>query len=155
MSKKNCLIKLSGDVIQGNLLAWIGGLARDRFVVVCAGGGTQINQAFAKAGFSVGVHGPLGRETKTLAERQLARDVLEQNQAEIQDRLAEAGIQATVVVPVLEIGTVLCHINGDQFVLSAYHGFDEIYVVTASERKAKKKKFFAPYEKVRVVSLPP
>jgi len=113
--RKNCLIKLSGDVIQEKVLAWIGKLAKDYFIVLCVGGGTQINTAFIKAGFTVGIHGPLGRETKNLAERQLARDVLEKNQAELQDRLAAIGVQAAVVIPVVEVGTVLCHVNGDQF----------------------------------------
>ena len=154
MSRKNCLIKLSGDAIQDNVLAWIGKLARDRFVVVCAGGGTQINQAFAAAGFPTGAFGPLGRETKSFPERQLARDVLEKNQAEIQDRLATAKIHAVVVIPVLEIGTVLCHVNGDQFALSAYLGFGEVFVVTTPERAEAKRKLFAPYEKITVVSFP-
>lgn len=154
MSRRNCLVKLSGDAIQDNVLAWVGELARDRFVVVCAGGGTQINQAFVAAGFPTGAFGPLGRETKSFPERQLARDVLERNQAEIQDRLAAAKIHAVVVIPVLEIGTVLCHVNGDQFVLSAYLGFDEVFVVTAPKRVATKRELFAPYEKITVVSFP-
>ncbi|HTE48332.1 MAG TPA: hypothetical protein VK675_00290 [Candidatus Paceibacterota bacterium] len=153
MSRKNCLVKLSGDCLGNSIIEWIKELSQTHFVVICVGGGTQINEAFAKAGFVVGIHGPLGRETKTFAERQLARDVLENNQAEIQDRLASEGVQAVAVIPVLEIGTVLCHVNGDQLVLAAYLGFDELYVVTTPEREAKKKEFFAPYEKVKVVSF--
>lgn len=154
MSRKNCLIKLSGDCLGNSILEWIQELSREYFVVICVGGGTQINEAFAKAGLPVGVHGPLGRETKTFAERQFARDVLERNQAKVQDRLAGAGIQAVVVIPVLEIGVVLCHVNGDQFVLSAYHGFDAVYVVTLPDREAKKRVLFAPYPKITVVSFP-
>lgn len=153
MSRKNCLIKLSGDCLKGSVLEWIRELSSTHFVVICVGGGTQIKEAFAKAGFPDSAYGPLGRETKTFSERQLARDVLERNQAEVQDLLAEVGIHAVVVIPVLEIGNVLCHVNGDQFVLTAYLGFDELYVVTTSEREAKKKEFFALYEKVKVVSF--
>jgi len=152
--RKNCLVKLSGDAIQEKTIAWISQLAKSSYVVICVGGGTQINEAFTKAGFVVGIHGPLGRETKTLAERQLARDVLERNQAELQDRLADIGVQAAVVVPVIEVGTVLCHVNGDQFLLSAYHGFDELYVVTTPERDMKKKELFSSYPKIKVVSFP-
>ncbi len=120
---------------------------------MCVGGGTQINEAFAEAGLPVGKFGPLGRETAGLKEKQLARDTLEKNQAEIQDRLADMGVHASVVIPVIEIGTVLCHVNGDQFILSAYHGFDILYVVTTDERLEKKKAFFTPYNKIQVIGF--
>ena len=149
MSRKNCLIKLSGDCLGGSVLEWIRELSRTHFVVICVGGGTQIKEAFAKAGFPDSAYGLLGRETKTFAERQLARDVLERNQAELQDRLAQEGIPAVVVIPVLEIGNVLCHVNGDQFILTAYLGFDAVYVVTLPERESKKRKDFAPYKNTR------
>ena len=153
MPRKNCLIKLSGDCLGNATLEWIRELSRAYFVVICVGGGTQIKEAFAKAGFPDSAYGPLGRETKSFAERQLARDVLEHNQATLQDRLAEENIPAVVVIPVLEIGNVLCHVNGDQFVLTAYLGFDAVYVVTLPEREAKKRKDFAPYPKIQVISL--
>lgn len=154
MSRKNCLIKLSGDCLEGSVLEWIRELSRTHFVVICVGGGTQIKEAFVKAGFPSENYGPLGRETKSFAERQLARDVLERNQATLQDRLAEENIPALVVIPVLEIGNVLCHVNGDQFVLTAYLGYDAVYVVTLPEREAKKRKDFEPYPKITVVSFP-
>lgn len=154
MSRKNCLVKLSGDCLEGSVLEWIRELSRTHFVVICVGGGTQIKVAFAKAGFPSENYGPLGRETTSFAERQLARDVLEENQATLQDRLAEEGIPAIVVIPVLEIGNVLCHVNADQFVLTAYLGYDAVYVVTLPEREAKKRKDFAPYPKITVVSFP-
>ncbi len=153
-SRTNCLVKLSGDAFYGNVLDWIRELSTKHFVVVCVGGGTQINEAFAAAGFPIGKFGLLGRETKSFAERQLARDILEKNQISVQDTLAGNGVHVSVVIPVLDIGTVLCHINGDQFVLAAYHGFDIIYVVTTPERVADKEKFFAPYEKIRVIGFP-
>ena len=134
-------------------MEWIRELSRIYFVVICVGGGTQIKEAFAKAGFPDSAYGPLGRETKSFAERQLARDVLEHNQATLQDRLSEEKIPALVVIPVLDIGNVLCHVNGDQFVLTAYLGYDSVYVVTLPEREAKKRKDFAPYPKIQVISL--
>ncbi len=153
MSRENYLVKISGDMLQDKVLEWVEGLAREYFVVVCVGGGTQINEAFTKAGLPVGKFGPLGRETKTFLERQLARDVLEKNQVEIQDKLASLGVHVSVIIPVLDIGTVLCHVNGDQLVLTAYHGFDVLYVVTTSDRVEEKRKFFAPYPKIQVVGF--
>ena len=153
MSRKNCLVKVSGDMFNNDMLQWIKTLSQKYFVVVCVGGGTQINEAFAKANLPVGNFGPLGREANSFEERQLARDILEKNQAEIQDRLDEIGARVSVVLPVLDIGSVLCHVNGDQFVITAYHGFDVLYVVTTYQRANKKKEFFAPYPKVKVVEF--
>lgn len=154
--RENCLIKFSGDVfLRDDVLDWMRTLTSQYFVVVCVGGGTQINEAFNKKGFSVGKFGPLGRETKSFEEKILARDVLEINQCELQDKFAELGIYVTVVIPVFYIGDVLCHVNGDQFVLAAYHGFNVIYVVTTDDRVSKKSELFACYEKIKVVGFPP
>lgn len=151
--KPNCLIKLSGDQLSKNVLRWVKGLTKSHFVVICVGGGTQINSAFARAGIPVRKFGILGRECKTLRERQLARDVLERNRERVQRGLASIGASACVVVPVLEIGTVLCHVNGDQFVLTAYHGYETIYVVTSKPRVKIKTKQFLPYPKIKVVGF--
>lgn len=152
MPRKNCLVKISGDMLShGQARGLIKKLSRKHFVVVCVGGGTQISQAFKKAGLPSGKFGLLGRETETFKERKIARDVLEKNQTEIQDQLALIGIYVNVAIPVLDIGTVLCHINGDQFVLAAYQGFDIIYIITTKKRVAEKKKAFAAYKKIQVV----
>lgn len=150
---KNCLIKISGDLTTppNELVEFIRGLAKEFFVVVCLGGGTQISEAFENKGFDI-KFGPLGRETNSLEQRQLARDVLEINQAKFQDALQESGVHAAVVIPVIEVGTVLCHVNGDQYVLASYHGFDSIFIVTLPERVKSKKEDFLKYPKIQVVS---
>lgn len=122
-------------------------------MVVCVGGGTQINEAFKKAGIEIGKHGPLGRETKSFEERQLARDVLEFNQARLQDKLAKEGITATVTIPVIDVGSVLCHVNGDQMVKTVYLGFDDIFIITTLERREAKAKEFKDLPKVQVLSF--
>jgi acetylglutamate kinase len=128
-------------------------ITKESFVVICVGGGTQINEAFKKAGLDVGTHGPLGRETKSFRERQLARDILEENQARLQDRLAKERIVATVIIPVLDVGSVLCHVNGDQFVRTVYLGFDNLFIVTTPDRIEKKKLEFADLPKVQVMAF--
>jgi len=153
MPRKNCFVKVSGDMLNDKVMRFIKGLSEEYFVVVCVGGGTQINEAFKKEGLLIGDFGPLGRETKSFRERQLAQNILETNQAEIQDRLDAMGVRVNVVIPVLNIGTVPCHINGDQFTLAAYHGFDILCIVTVKDRVAEKEKFFAPYPKIHVVEL--
>ena len=107
-------------------------------LVVLIGGGTQINEAFRKAGLKV-QFGPLGRITKSLVEKQLARSVLEKNQAIVQDLLDKKGISARVIIPVEEVASVLCHVNGDIKVLSAYNGFDKIFMLTTKDKVKKKK----------------
>lgn len=155
MTKKNAFVKVSGDLCRRqDFIDWVGRLSKDRFVVILIGGGVQINQALREAGFEVGGPGPLGRELKTLKEKQLARNVLEKNQADLQDLLAEKGIQALVEKPVLEICSVLCHVNGDTFLLTCYLGFEELYAVTLTSRVKTKEKQFALYPKIQVVGFP-
>lgn len=151
MSRKTALLKISGDLIDSKeVLQWIKEISKEFFTVVCVGGGTQINEAFKKNGIVTGVHGPLGRETNTFHERQLARDILETNQCMLQDALTVNDISASVVIPTLDIGTVLCHVNGDVFVLAAYHGYDELYIVTTKERVDTKELAFVKYPKITI-----
>ncbi|HBI25591.1 MAG: hypothetical protein UT41_C0001G0292 [Candidatus Wolfebacteria bacterium GW2011_GWC2_39_22] len=150
---KTAFVKISGDLIsREDVLDWIRVLTQDYFVVVCSGGGTQINKAFEERGIPV-VFGPLGREIERFEDRQFAREILEKNQAEIQDLLQAKQIQATVVIPVLDIGSVLCHVNGDVYVLAAYLGFDALYVLTLEDRVVKKTEEFKMYPKVTVVGF--
>ena len=149
MSRRTALLKISGDLIDSKeVLQWIKKISKEFFTVVCVGGGTQINEAFKKNGIVIGVHGPLDRETNTFHERQLARDILETNQCLLQDALTVNNISASVVIPTLDIGTVLCHVNGDVFVLTAYHGYDELYIVTTKDRVNTKELAFAKYPKI-------
>lgn len=149
--RKNAFVKVTGDLLEHpRVIKWLQRLARQFHVVVCTGGGTQINDALVHAGYVLTTHGPLGRELQTFAERQLARNVLEQNKALLEDMLAANGILAYVVVPVLEIGGVLCHVNGDTFLQTAYIGFDMLFVVTTKDRVEGKDAQFRHLPKVRV-----
>lgn len=154
MARQTAFVKVSGDLCTSEeFIAGLAKLCKNFFVVVCVGGGTQINEAFREAGIKTGTHGPMGRETKSFIERQLARDILERNQVELQDLLAEQGIVATVMIPVLDIGSVLCHVNGDQMLRTAYLGFDRLFVVTTPDRREKKQKEFTGLPKIQVLSF--
>ena len=156
MARKTALIKMSGSLYhRDDVLKWIKKITKDYFTVICVGGGRQINEAFLEHGLELTEHSALGRETKNFNERQLARDTLEKNQAKLQDLLETKKISASVIIPVLDIGTVLCHVNGDIFALAAHHGFDKIYIVTAKGKSEKKREDFAPYPKIEVVEFPP
>ena len=132
---RTCFVKLSGDTFSDEVFAWVELLGACYFkVVVCVGGGTQINEAFKQAGFPLRKYGPFGRETSP-EEAQLALKVLKRNRARVQRRLKKLGIQNVhVVIPVRKIGGELCHINGDDFTIAAFHGFDILYIVTTAER---------------------
>jgi len=154
-ARQPVLVKVSGDLcLRADVIEYIRKLAAEYYVVIVVGGGTQINRAFEEAGLKPGKHGPLGRETNSFKERQLARDVLECNQAELQDLLASHGINAMVVIPVLDIGSVLCHVNGDIFVLTVYHGFDKIFIFTLEDRVKSKKKELKDYPKIEIIGFP-
>ncbi len=151
--RQSVFVKVSGDLYKSEeFLASLAHLCKSFFVVICVGGGTQINKAL---GGEPTPHGPLGRELKSFKERQIARDVLEQNQAELQDLLADWRISAVVIIPVLDVGSVLCHINGDTFIELAYLGYDHVYVATTQDRLEEKKKQFAHLPKVKVLGFKP
>jgi len=153
MAKENVLVKISGNLIENNsVISWLQQLAEKFHVVICTGGGTQINEAFEKHGFEI-KFGPYGRETASFEERQIARDVLEINQLQIQDLLQEKNINAEVVIPVRNIGSVLCHINGDLFVLEGLLGFDRACVLTELGNVDNKKIFYQQYPKIEVIGF--
>lgn len=156
MARRNVLVKVSGDESKNpDFLNWIKQLDREAYVVLCVGGGTQINQKLAEYKIDPAKpHGPLGRELESFELRQVARDVLELNQRDLEDQLAELGTHVHVEIPVVYVAGVLCHVNGDQFVKTAYLGFDELYVVTTPEREEKKREDFVGLPKVKVVSFP-
>lgn len=121
MARTTCFVKVSGDAFRNlAFLAWVADLSQGRYVVVCVGGGTQINEELERQGMPFKPHGPLGRELETFAHRQLARNILELNAVECEDVLAAEGIHVHVTIPVLEVGGVLCHVNGDQMVRTVY-----------------------------------
>jgi hypothetical protein len=153
MLRKTALIKISGDLVNNDeTIEKIREISQEYFTAVLIGGGTQISEAFKQKGFPI-KFGPLGRETETIEERQLTRDVLEKNQAEIQDFLAEKKIMATVIVPIREIASVLCPVNGDVFVLEAYIGYDKIFIFTLKERAEKKRDEFEKYPKIEIIGF--
>ena len=154
MARKNAFVKISGDMVNSpELIKWLKKISHEYFTVICVGGGTQINTVFEKQGIPITDHGPLGRETKTLQEKQLARNVLERKQKSLQETLAQHEINAIVKIPILDIGSVLCHVNGDTYALAVYHGFDVIYIVTTQERRETKTKKFKDFPKIQVVAL--
>jgi len=148
---KNVLIKASGDV-TGNeeFIHFAAKKAKNNYVVVICGGGTQINAAFEKAGFKI-IFDNHGRVTETWEERKLARDILEIEEKKLQDKFIGTGV--TVKAPILDAGGVICPVNGDRQVKAYYLGFEEIYVFTLKERIENKKKFFDGFPKVEIIAL--
>ena len=151
MFRINALVKVSGDVFANpGFIQWVGKLARARHVVICVGGGTQIKEEYTRLGWDANNFGPMGRETKTPEEREVADTVLRSNQANLKQVLGLSKINASVVVPSLYIAGVCCPVNGDQYVLTCYLGFDELYVATLPERLERKREQFAKYPKIKV-----
>jgi acetylglutamate kinase len=152
--RKNLFIKVSGDVCDTeSFIDYLKEITTKFFTVICVGGGTQINEVFAKIGVEACSHGPMGREHSSFELRQVARNTLEKNQCRLQDKLAGLGINAVVVIPVIDVGSVLCHVNGDQMVRTVYIGFDKLVVITTPERMDKKASEFSGLTKVEVVGL--
>ena len=155
--RNNVLVKLSGDCIDLNnsrlFTKFLEPLAHQNHMVIVPGGGTGITQALQAAGVpSPAKFMELGRELRTLEERQIARDVLERHQAYVQDFLDAKHVHCAVEIPVLYCGSVMCHVNGDVYVQAMYHGFDNIYVVTTPDRYHAKILKFKDTPKIQVVN---
>jgi len=155
MKNQTVFVKVSGDLLNSPaFLKKLEEIGRNVLkLVICVGGGTQINEALTQAGFKVGKHGPLGRELKTTEERQIAKDVLNRNCAELRDYVNATALGADVIIPVLGLGGVICHVNGDLFVKAVYNGFDRLYVFTMKDRVVAKAKEFNHLPKVRIIGL--
>lgn len=144
MAKPTAAVKLSGNLIGRNdVLDWLRQLSHSFSVRICTGGGEQINEEFRKRDWPIRF-GPLGRLTRDKREQQVARDVLEDNAAAVEDFLDEQNVNARVFIPVLdhEVGDVLCHVNGDIQVFALHNGYDAVYVLTLASRAEKKRRFF-------------
>jgi hypothetical protein len=132
-------VKMSGSLLDNEeVVGWLRKLAKKYSVTICIGGGAQINEAFKRMGFKI-KFGPLGRITDSAEERRLARIILEKNRIAVQDLLKKKRISARVIVPLDDIAGVLCPVNGDVKLLSAYNGYDRLYLLTLKKRVAKKK----------------
>ncbi len=142
MAKPNGLAKVSGDLLKNKeVLHFLAEKSREFSLAILPGGGGQITKAFKKKGFKRSKYTPMGRVTDSLEKRQLARDVLEINQANVQDAIDYLDINARVIIPVLYIATVLCHVNGDIYALAAYNGFDKIFIITTKDRAEAKREW--------------
>lgn len=168
MLLEKCLIKMSGDIniLKQEVILWV----KEQYqkypiLTICIGGGTQINEAFRNVGFPIRKFGPLGRET-TEEEAVLALDILEKNRKLWNKKLSEMGMIVNVEIPAkkievyhhddsgkIQIKTIICHINGDQYVQTFYHGYDVIYIVTTPERVEEKTKQFLYLDKIKVIAF--
>ena len=149
----NLLIKVSGDLLEDKqTLRFIKEKGERNYVVVLCGGGTEITKQLETAGIEF-EFGPSGRITN-FEGRQIARGILERQQAELQDLFIRKKIDAAIEIPVISIGGVLCHVNGDAYLRNiGYNTFDELYCITTQERKEKKEKNFNEYPKIKVVGI--
>lgn len=155
MYQDNVFVKVSGDLfLREDVLSWLKILSQRKSVVVCVGGGTQINNAFRLKGFPVAKHGPLGRQTNCSEERVLAKSILEKNRGKMIQEFKKRKINSLVIIPVLKIGKVLCHVNGDTMILTSYIGFDELFVLTLEDRVFDKILQFKGLHKIKVVGFP-
>lgn len=148
---RNVLIKASGDVVdREELFNFATDKARNNYTVLICGAGTKIGKSLEEGGYMARFD-EHGRITETFEERKIARDVLEYEQRRLQDKFIGTGVE--VEKPIINIDSVLCHINGDAYVKAGYLGFDEIYVFTLEDRVKKKEKIFEGFPKVKIVGI--
>lgn len=151
---KNIFVKVSGDLYERNdFVDWISELSKENLVVICVGGGTQINKAFGENGITADKYGALGRQHKNREEQEIAKKVLDNNKNDLEKILESKNIEAKVIIPFFDIETVWCHVNGDQMVRTVYLGFDKIFVVTLESRLENKEDQFKELPKVAIKSF--
>jgi len=145
------LVKISGDLIgEEKLYKWLLSISNsfNRLFILC-GGGSSIAKILKEEGISYRF-GPQGREIQSLEGKRLAKQILEKEKDFVKRRLEEKGINATVFIPVIEIGDTIWHINGDSYAMALYPNFDRIYIVTL---KGRTKSFSKNLNKIEVVYL--
>ena len=149
---KDILIKGSGDITESQkFFDFTVGKAAEKYTVVICGGGTKINLALEKAGYTIEFDAMDRRVTKTWEERIIMRDILEREEKMLQDKFVGKGV--VVIPPILYAASALCPINGDDLVKAYELGFDEIYVFTTKERLEKKKAIFQNFSKITVLAI--
>jgi hypothetical protein len=138
MAKKNLGVKVSGNGLRSRKVQdYLRENQQKYSITVVIGGGSDINKEFEERGWEKDFC-LLGRNTDSLKKRQVARDRLEVNQAELQDILDENGINARVVIPFIDVATVLCPENGDMMILSMYLGYDKLVIFTEEKNVVTK-----------------
>ena len=115
-------------------------------------GGTQINRTLDQNGIGFTKHPRLGRDTSQDGYR-LAAKVLWENRHALEKALKARNVFSEVLLPIITLHGVKCHLDGDLMVLNAYWGFDELYVVTTSDRIAAKQELFVDLPKVMVITV--
>lgn len=146
---KNILIKGSGDVTDSKeFFDFVVKKAKKNYTALIPGAGTKISAALKEAGFKIKFDKLGRRVTKTWKERLIMRDVLEQEQARLEQKFVGKGV--VILPPILYGGSVLCPINGDDLVKAYDIGYDEKYVFTKKDRVEEKVKKFKDYPTVKV-----
>lgn len=130
----NKLIKVSGDLVEDqDAIRIIKSEAINNFTVVLVGAGSDISDVLKKEGLD-SMFTDVGRVIFEFSGRQLARDILEKNQKTMQNELIKNSINAVVEIPVISLGGVLCHLNGDNMAVACSVNFDETIVITKKGR---------------------
>ncbi|MFA4890644.1 MAG: hypothetical protein WC587_03415 [Candidatus Paceibacterota bacterium] len=131
---KNILIKISGDLIRDDkVLNFIKRKSKNARVVVLVGAGSDISNSLIEKKINFKFTG-IGRIIKNVKGKEVARKILSKNKKELQNKLAKEKIKAIVEIPVIKLGNILCHINGDILAAGCSVNFDETNVITQKGR---------------------
>ena len=151
-TKPNCriLVKVSGDLVHNeDFFEWLKSFSTaDSDITVLCGGGTAITEEL-EANDVPFEFGPAGRKILTERGINLAYEVLQRQREQFENELKNKRIEAKVAMPVIYIGDMICHVNGDWYIRAVYPNFDKIYVATLTGRS----KSFDGFERIEVVSF--
>ena len=151
-------VKISGDVLNSpelvlGLMEWLKTFKKKE-ITICCGGGNQINKDFQKHEIEVERHCKLGRRHECAKGEAVAMKSLSNNARRLRRLLGISGLPTIkVIIPIVSIGNVRCHVNGDQMARFAYLGYDELFVVTTRERIKIKRSEFLDLPKITVIGF--
>ena len=160
MQGKKIFIKVSGSLINNprfyHFMASMGDPKAVK-IVLCVGGGEQINENLKKAGYNVsGTFGPAGREQENAKAKAITYQTLITNKQIVERELLKRHCAPPLymcIPPIIHIGEELCFVNGDNMVVAAYLGYDLLFVATLKERFDAKSEQFKDYRKVQIVGF--
>jgi len=161
MGKPKVLIKASGDLLgYKELLDLIREKMREGMeVVVLVGGGTDITAALRKVNPTYEpIFTPIGRRLDSPKQERVRRQELQNNRQRMLRLLDEAGIEATVEIPYVQVGRQEVPVNADMLAALSVHSFDRVVICTLPERIEKKTKELETIldgflDKVEIVAL--
>lgn len=132
---RRTLVKITGDALSHvATYEWLKDCSKEsKRLVIIVGGGTAISEALEKEDISYQFT-EFGRIIDEERGRIIAAKILEKQKENVMEKLQEEGIEAEVIVPVIDLPLGPLHVNGDKWMEALHINFDDVFVLTLNGR---------------------